>query len=121
MSNIRLVPNFAARYPVTPSAEERRTTYIMINGFHMYLPEGAERDAYSAYLQNNPLQPHLGSREAFLLWAEGCVRTCHRDDNDVRARKRREAKATKERNTRQMVALAVLVSLFGIVYGADKL
>jgi hypothetical protein len=121
MTSIRLIPNFAARYPDTPSAEERRAAYIMLTGYHMFLPEGVEREAYSHYLQHHPLQPHLGSRTTFLAWASGCIRECCRDDSDVRRQKRREAEAVAARRTQQFVTLGVLVGLFGIVYGADKL
>jgi hypothetical protein len=121
MSSIRLVPNFAWRYPQTPSAEERRAAYVMLHGFHMYLPEGIEREAYSAYLQHNPVQPHLGSRSALTKWADNCILNCCRNDDDVRRRERRRNEAVKKRQTRQLMTLGVLVAAFGIAYGAHKL
>lgn len=121
MTSIRLIPNFAARYPDTPSAEERRAAYIMLTGYHMFLPEGVEREAYSHYLQHNPLQPHLGSRTDFLVWATSCIRECCRDDPDIRRQKRREAEAMAVRRTQQFITLGVLIGLFGITYGAGRL
>ncbi len=121
MSSIRLLPNFAWRYPQTPSGEERRAAYIMLNGFHMYLPEGVERDAYTAYLQQHPIQPHLGSRTALAKWSDNCVRTCCRNDDDIRERERQMTEATRRRQTRQLMTLGVLLALFGVAYGANKL
>lgn len=121
MSSIRLVPNFAWRYPQMPSAEERRGAYIMLNGFHMYLPEGIEREAFSTYLQHNPVQPHLGSRTALAKWADRCVRTCCRNDDDIRLRERQRAELIKQRQTRNLMTLGVLLALFGLVYGAGRL
>jgi hypothetical protein len=121
MSSIRLIPNFAWRYPQSPSAEERRAAYIMMTGFHMYLPEGIERESYAAYLQHNPLQPHLGSRTSLAKWADQCVKTCCPNDEDVRRKKRSEAEATRQRNNRQMATIGVLVGIAGIMYGAGRL
>lgn len=121
MSSIRLIPNFAWRYPEAPSAEERRGAYIQMTGFHMYIPEGIERDSYTVYLQHNPLQPHLGSRTALAKWADQCVRTCCRNDPDVQQQVRREVGATRKRTQRQLATVGVLVGLVGIVYGANRL
>lgn len=121
MSSLRLLPVFASRYPVVPSAEERRAAYIMLTSFHMLLPEGHERDAFVSYLALNSINPALGSQRELLHWAMNCVRVCYRHDEDIKALEARTAAATKRRQTRQLITFGVLFGVLGIVYAADKL
>jgi hypothetical protein len=121
MSNLRLLPIFASRYPVVPSAEERRTAYIMLNGFHMLLPEGPDRDAFITYIHLNSVKPALDSRRELLHWAMNCVRVCYRHDEDIKALEARTLAAKHQRQTRQLLTLGALVGVLGIVAAADKL
>jgi len=121
MSNLRLLPIFASRYPVAPSAEERRAAYIMLNGFHMLLPEGPDRDAFVTYIHLNSVKPALGSRRELLHWAMNCVRVCYRHDEDIKALEAQTLAAKKRRQTRQLLTLGVLTAVLGMVVAADKL
>jgi len=121
MSNLRLLPIFANRYPVTPSAEERRAAYIILNGFHMLLPEGPDRDAFITYIHLNSVKPALSSRRELLHWAMNCVRVCYRHDEDIKALEAQTLAAKKKRQTRQLLTLGVLAAALGIVVAAEKL
>lgn len=120
MSSLRLLPNFSNRYPVTPSAEERRSAYIMLNGFHMYLPDNQDRESFSAFLSQNPVQPFLESRARLTEWTTKCINTCCRNDEDVIKQKREQEEARSNRDKQSMITISVLICGLALVYGAGK-
>jgi len=121
MSNLRLLPIFASRYPPTPSAEERRAAYVILNGFHMLLPEGPDRDAFISYIHLNSVNPALSSRRQLLHWAMNCVRVCYRHDEDIKALEAQTLAAKKRRQTQQLLTLGFLATALGMIVAADKL
>jgi hypothetical protein len=120
MSSLHLLRNFSHRYPAAPSGEERRTAYLMINSFHMFLPDNDDRTSYSDFLSKNPVQPFIESRASLQKWTDKCVLECCRNDSDVVREFKEKEEKREERARRQIIILSVLVCGVAVVLGAEK-
>ena len=120
MSSLRLLRNFTEHYPATPSAEERRTGYLMINSFHMFLPDNEDRTSYCDFLSKNPVQPFIESQSSLRKWTDKCVRECCRNDSDIAREFRQQEEKKEERERKHIIVLSVLVCGVAAVLGAER-
>ena len=120
MSSLRLLRNFTNHYPINPSAEERRTCYLMINSFHMFLPDNDDRTSYSDFLSKNPVHPFIESQESLRKWTDKCVRECCRNDSDITREFRMQEEKKGERERKHIIILSVLVCGVVAMLGAER-
>lgn len=120
MSSLHLLRNFSRHYPVAPSGEERRTAYLMINGFHMFLPDNDDRTSYSDFLSKNPVQPFIDSQASLIKWTDKCVLECCRNDSDMVREFKKKEEQKEERERRHIITLSLLVCGVAAVLGAER-